>query len=110
MRSWHAEDYLKISRRMGTSFLLFYMEIDGLKQINDAFGHEEGSLAIIRVARALKETFREWDVEWHVQLDDAQEPNPSKCYGKPVVLLISPRTFSSAENSSLPKTVHERVG
>jgi diguanylate cyclase (GGDEF)-like protein len=59
----HAEQYLKTSRRLrGKQFLLFYADMDGLKQINDAFGHEEGSLAIRRLAEILKDTFREADI------------------------------------------------
>jgi diguanylate cyclase (GGDEF)-like protein len=59
---FHAEQYLKTSRRLGKEFLLFYADMDGLKQINDTFGHEEGSLAILRLAEILKETFRESDI------------------------------------------------
>jgi len=59
---FHAEQYLKTSRRLGKQFLLFYADMDGLKQINDTFGHEEGSLAIHRLAEILKETFRESDI------------------------------------------------
>jgi diguanylate cyclase (GGDEF)-like protein len=33
-----------------------------LKQINDTFAHEEGSLAILRLADILKGTFREGDI------------------------------------------------
>jgi two-component system cell cycle response regulator len=36
--------------------------MDGLKQINDTFGHQEGSQAIKRIAGILKETFRESDL------------------------------------------------
>jgi diguanylate cyclase (GGDEF)-like protein len=60
----HAEQYLKTarSRRLGKHFLLFYADMDGLKQINDNFGHEEGSLAILQLAKILKDTFREADI------------------------------------------------
>jgi two-component system cell cycle response regulator len=58
----HAEQYLKVARRQGEGFLLFYADMDGLKQINDNFGHEEGSWAITRMAEILKRTFRESDI------------------------------------------------
>jgi diguanylate cyclase (GGDEF)-like protein len=38
------------------------MDIDGMKQINDTFGHGEGDRALKRVAKALKMTFRDSDV------------------------------------------------
>lgn len=57
----HAEQHLKTARRTGEEFLLFYADMDGLKQINDTFGHEEGSRAIIRMAEILRATFRTSD-------------------------------------------------
>ena len=44
------------------AFLLFFADIDCLKQINDAHGHQEGDLAIIRTAHALQRTFRNSDI------------------------------------------------
>jgi diguanylate cyclase (GGDEF)-like protein len=57
-----AERQLKIGRRTGRGILLFFMDIDGMKQINDSFGHGEGDLALKRVGKALKMTFRDSDV------------------------------------------------
>jgi two-component system cell cycle response regulator len=57
----HAEQHFKIARRARKEFLLFYADMDGLKQINDTFGHEEGSQAIIRMAEILRTTFRDSD-------------------------------------------------
>ena len=58
----HLEEHLKLARRTGKDFLLFYADMDGLKQINDTYGHEEGSWAITRMAEILRLTFRESDV------------------------------------------------
>ena len=41
---------------------MIYGDLDGLKQINDRFGHAEGSRAISRIAAVLKNTFRTSDV------------------------------------------------
>jgi diguanylate cyclase (GGDEF)-like protein len=57
-----AERQLKIGRRTGRGILLFYLDIDGMKHINDSFGHGEGDLTLKRVAKALKMTFRDSDV------------------------------------------------
>lgn len=57
-----AERQLKIGHRTGRGILLFFMDIDGMKQINDSFGHGEGDHALKRVAKALKMTFRDSDV------------------------------------------------
>ena len=57
-----AEQQLKFARRNRQSAVLFFADIDGLKQINDRFGHAEGSLAITRAAQVLRNTFRSSDV------------------------------------------------
>lgn len=59
-----AEQQLKFvrSKRMENDLSLFYADMDGLKQINDQFGHEAGSQAIVKVAEVLKQTFRETDI------------------------------------------------
>lgn len=57
-----AERQLKLAARSGRDMLLFFIDIDGLKRINDSFGHSEGDAALIRVAKILKRTFRESDV------------------------------------------------
>jgi diguanylate cyclase (GGDEF)-like protein len=57
-----AERQLKLGRRSGRGMLLFVMDVDRLKQINDSFGHLEGDHALKRTADALEETFRDSDV------------------------------------------------
>ncbi len=50
------------SRRTGRPFALLLVDMDGLKKINDRFGHLAGSRAICRVAEALRRLTRETDV------------------------------------------------
>jgi diguanylate cyclase (GGDEF)-like protein len=57
-----AERHLKVGRRSGRGMLLFFIDLDGLKQINDSFGHIEGDRALKRTAEALEKTFRDSDV------------------------------------------------
>jgi diguanylate cyclase (GGDEF)-like protein len=57
-----AERQLKIGRRSGRAMLLFFIDVDGLKQINDSFGHSEGDRVLKRSAQALEMTFRDSDV------------------------------------------------
>ena len=57
-----AERQLKVSRRSGRGLLLFFMDLDGLKKINDTFGHSEGDRALKHSAEALEKTFRDSDV------------------------------------------------
>jgi|SRR5579859_659328 len=57
-----AERQLKLARRSGRSLLLFFIDVDGLKEINDLFGHSEGDAALKCTAEALEATFRDSDV------------------------------------------------
>jgi diguanylate cyclase (GGDEF)-like protein len=57
-----AAQQLRLAHRDGRSVLLLFCDLDGLKNINDSFGHREGDLALIRAADALEETFRDSDV------------------------------------------------
>lgn len=50
------------SDRQERRFLVFMADLDGLKDINDRWGHAQGDLALCRMAEALQETFRRSDV------------------------------------------------
>jgi len=56
------EQHLKLAKRMKKDFLLFYIDLDGLKFINDTFGHSEGDYVLINTAEILKQTFRQADI------------------------------------------------
>jgi GGDEF domain-containing protein len=49
---------LSLSKNMGKSGLLFYIDLDGLKKINDTYGHDEGDRAIRALADILRKSFR----------------------------------------------------
>jgi len=57
-----AERQLKLGRRADREMLLFFIDVDGLKRINDSFGHSEGDLALIHTTEVLEKTFRDSDV------------------------------------------------
>jgi diguanylate cyclase (GGDEF)-like protein len=47
--------------RYGESAAMLFVDIDGLKRINDSFGHQAGDRALIEVARSLTEGVRTSD-------------------------------------------------
>ena len=53
---------LMLARRMGRGLWLFYADLNGMKQINDSFGHAIGDLALQDTAAILRETFRDTDI------------------------------------------------
>jgi two-component system, cell cycle response regulator len=57
-----AEQHAKLAYRSGEPFLLAFVDLDGMKQINDTFGHQEGDRALVEVSNVLKDTFRQSDI------------------------------------------------
>ncbi|MEG4420244.1 diguanylate cyclase [Microcoleus sp. LAD1_D5] len=57
-----AEQQLKIAQRTQTSYCILFADLDGLKKINDTFGHEMGDRVIVDAAQILKQTFRDADI------------------------------------------------
>lgn len=56
------KQHLNTIRRTNKGIVIVYADLDGLKGINDSFGHKEGDRALIKTAELLKETFRSSDV------------------------------------------------
>ncbi len=57
-----ATQQLRVAIRKGQGLLLFFADVDYLKEINDTYGHREGDLALVRTADALEGTFRCSDI------------------------------------------------
>lgn len=57
-----SEQHLISLQRANKSLMVVYADLDGLKQINDSFGHKEGDRALMKTAEILRETFRNSDV------------------------------------------------
>ncbi len=66
---YNRRGFINLSKKMIDSSVkghsevwIFYIDLDGLKSINDTYGHEEGDFAIAGAARILVDTFRKQDV------------------------------------------------
>ncbi len=57
-----AGQQIKVAQRTKKESLVIYLDVDGLKSINDTLGHTEGDLAITQTAAVLKRTFRGSDI------------------------------------------------
>lgn len=58
-----AEQHVRLARRAGRGGALVVLsDVDGLKAINDAWGHAEGDRALIATAGILRMTFRDSDI------------------------------------------------
>jgi diguanylate cyclase (GGDEF)-like protein/PAS domain S-box-containing protein len=65
-----AEAQLTLAKRTRRNLLVFYADLDDLKQINDHQGHMTGDQALIAAARALQESFRTSDIKARVGGDE----------------------------------------
>ncbi len=57
-----AEHLLKVAKRLKKKIHILYVDLDGLKGINDTLGHHEGDMALVELAAVLKGNFRESDI------------------------------------------------
>lgn len=57
-----AQQQVKIANRSQRGLVLLFGDLDGLKTINDTYGHHAGDQALIETAKLLREVFRESDI------------------------------------------------
>jgi diguanylate cyclase (GGDEF)-like protein/PAS domain S-box-containing protein len=65
-----AEQQLRLAQRTGRGFALVFADLDGLKRINDTYGHQEGDHALIKTADILRQSFRDSDITARLSGDE----------------------------------------
>jgi diguanylate cyclase (GGDEF)-like protein len=85
-----AEQQLKVAKRSWRPVMVAVADVNGLKAVNDALGHEMGDRLIQRAALALRQTFRSSDIIARLGGDEF------------AVLLVDP-------DSSAPQVVEQRL-
>lgn len=63
-------EYLALAARRKTKMFLLYIDMDGLKQINDTFGHHMGDQALLQLAEFINRTFRASDIKGRMGGDE----------------------------------------
>jgi diguanylate cyclase (GGDEF)-like protein len=91
------------SRRTKRPFAVLLVDMDGLKRINDQYGHLAGSRALCRVAQVLKKATRETDVVSRFGGDEFAVVLPESAdEGGPAVLArVSERLAQDRESPQL---------
>jgi two-component system cell cycle response regulator len=56
------EHHVKQANRTGMPFMVAFVDLDGLKRINDTFGHQEGNRALVEAANVLRDSCRRSDI------------------------------------------------
>jgi two-component system, cell cycle response regulator len=57
-----SQHHCKLAYRTGKPFLVVFVDLDGMKTINDSLGHQEGNRALVDAANVLKDSFRQCDI------------------------------------------------
>lgn len=65
LREWFSRN-----KRYGTQFSLIYFDVNGLKVVNDLYGHQAGDLLLRSVVGAAKEVLRETDLLFRMGGDE----------------------------------------
>ncbi|MBU3759142.1 MAG: diguanylate cyclase [Candidatus Omnitrophica bacterium] len=58
----HAEHQMLIAERSRRLLTIIFVDLNGMKGINDKLGHETGDLALVETANILRATFRKADI------------------------------------------------
>ncbi|HEU5352648.1 MAG TPA: GGDEF domain-containing protein [Terracidiphilus sp.] len=58
-----AEQTYRLAKRTGQPFSVLFLDLDGLKQINDRLGHSMGSAYLAETGQVVLENFRDGDVK-----------------------------------------------
>ncbi len=66
----HLDEALHRARRAGRPVGVLYIDLDGFKAVNDAFGHANGDRALSSAARSMREALRRGDVVGRVGGDE----------------------------------------
>lgn len=53
---------MKLAHSLNKNVLLFFADLDNLKQINEQYGQQEGDQALLKIAEAFRNTFRHSDI------------------------------------------------
>ncbi|MES2137246.1 MAG: GGDEF domain-containing protein [Pseudomonadota bacterium] len=104
------ERFIDRSRRYGEATAMLYVDLDGLKMINDTFGHQAGDQALIQVAGLLVTGVRKSDVvariggdEFGILLAHSDEENAHEAAAR-LVDLIADCDFTH-DGDALPLSV-----
>ncbi|MCR4579246.1 MAG: GGDEF domain-containing protein [Treponema sp.] len=66
----NAQKVVSLASEIGQQGLVCFADLDGLKGINDNFGHEYGDIAIQLQSKVLKEAFRQTDIVGRLSGDE----------------------------------------
>ena len=107
-----AEKALKKAKKEGRSGIVFFADMDGLKKINDTWGHKIGDLAIQTEANVLSEAFSDNDIVGRLSGDEFAilSTGLTKGYISPLKERIRQLNKIYSEKAELPLIVSLSLG
>jgi diguanylate cyclase (GGDEF)-like protein/PAS domain S-box-containing protein len=93
-----ATQHLSLAQRTGGRVCLIMVDVDGLKEINDRFGHHQGDAALVALASILKDNCRRSDVVARIGGDEFVLLAPSISDGGADFLVARLHRALEAEN------------
>lgn len=99
------------SRRTGTPLAVAYIDVDGLKQVNDAHGHDAGDLVLRETARRLLKAVRGADVVARIGGDEfvvvfePDDPSSDRLVDRIETLLAEPIDAGAAGALRCPASI-----
>ncbi|WP_022931071.1 GGDEF domain-containing protein [Treponema bryantii] len=107
-----AEKELKRAVKNGLSGMVFFADMDGLKKINDTYGHKVGDLAIQTEARVLSAAFRNSDIVGRLSGDEFAilSTGLTKGYISAIRTRIEQLNLLLSQEAGLPVTLSLSLG
>lgn len=107
-----AEKELKKAVKNGLSGMVFFADMDGLKKINDTYGHKVGDLAIQTEARVLSAAFRNSDIVGRLSGDEFAilSTGLTKGYISAIRTRIEQLNLLLSQEAGLPVTLSLSLG
>lgn len=107
-----AEKELKKAQKNHKNGMVFFADMDGLKKINDTYGHKVGDIAIQTEAQILLEAFRETDIVGRLSGDEFAivSTGLTRGYISAIRERISQLNRSYSEKAGLPLTLSISLG
>jgi diguanylate cyclase (GGDEF)-like protein len=96
------DDEISRSRRTGREFTLLFLDLDGLKHINDCYGHQTGNQSLCRLANVLRLCCRSIDTAARYGGDEFALVLPETAAG-PAMLVARRIRELFAEDGEQPK-------
>ena len=108
----YGQQLIDVSTAAGQSGCVFFCDLDGLKTINDTWGHEIGDLAIKTEAKVLRAAFRDSDMVGRLSGDEFGVVAPGFPLRKIEVLRERFKTINEecSKEANLPFTLSISIG